>query len=86
MREIKPNDPVVFEDEFSFPHWGVALSPVFMGPDTVERNKKGHVVAGPWPMVLIRVAGRTEPVRVPARDVEVWVPALAAVQARAASS
>jgi hypothetical protein len=65
---IKPNVPVVFEDEWGFPHWGVALSAVI--PTAVRR---------PWPHVLIRVVGAVVPV--PARDVEVWLPGVAAPEA-----
>lgn len=75
MSEILPNAPVVFEDRNSMPHWGVALSPVI--PQSVDM---------PWPHVLIRVIGLAKPIRVPARDVAVWLPGVAVLQARAATS
>jgi len=70
VSEIKPDTPVVFEDRDGFPHWGVALSSV--------------IASGPWPIVLVRV-GKTQ-VRVPARDVAIWLPGVAVLQARAATS
>lgn len=73
--EIIPNIPVTFDDEFGFPHWGVALSPVI--PSAMK---------APWPHVLVRVVGVPEPIKVPARDVEVWLPGVAALQARAAAT
>jgi hypothetical protein len=73
--EIIPNMPVVFDDEFGFPHWGVALSPVIPSAAKI-----------PWPHVLVRIVGVPEPIRIPARDVEVWLPGIAAAQAKAAVS
>jgi hypothetical protein len=83
--DILPSTPIVFDDG-GWIRWGIALSPVFQGPAEVERDRKGRVVAGPWPMVLIRVRGADQDIRVPARDVEVWLPGIAAAQARAANS
>lgn len=75
MFEILPNTPVVFEDGDGLPHWGLALSPII--PTAMKT---------PWPHVLIRIVGVREPVKVPARDVDVWWPGVAVLQARTAAT
>ncbi|MCW2902248.1 MAG: hypothetical protein JWO67_4513 [Streptosporangiaceae bacterium] len=57
--DIEPGSAVMFEDSYGFPHWGVALSGVI----TSE---------GRWPEVLVRVGRTRDPVKIPARDVELW--------------